>query len=369
MLLLHQQDPAPVADGSWRDWIYAVASLAGALLLAVVAHWLLLRLLKPIVRHSQWVDETLLQRLRRPLLLVFCVLAVRLVLPALHVPPGVEAPLAQALSIAVIVTIAWVITAGLTTAEYLIARRHDMTARDNLQARRVNTQVRILRRSLSVIVFVIALGAVLMTFPRVQQFGTSILASAGLAGLIVGLAARPTVENLITGFQLAFTEPFRLDDVVIIAGEWGRIEEINATYVVVRIWDERRLVVPFSKFLQEPFQNWTRTNAQILGTVFVHADYRVPVEAVRAELQRIVEGCELWDRRVCVLQVTDATPQTVQLRALVSAADAGKSFDLRCYVRERLLQFLQREHPDSLPRVRAELIERTPAGSGVQPTG
>lgn len=353
--------PPPSGDpvssfGGWHDWLYAAGCLAGSILIAVVAHWLLFRGLRIMLADSEGkLDQKALQQARRPALLVMCVLAVRLVLPVLNLPLAIAGPLSQAMSIAVIVTIAWLLMMGLHTVEWLIIRHHDMTARDNLRARRITTQVRILRRSLGVVVLIIATAAVLMTFPRVQQLGASILASAGIAGLVLGLAARPSVENLIAGLQLAFTEPIRLDDVVIMQGEWGRIEEITATYVVVRIWDERRLVVPFSKFLQEPFQNWTRTSAQILGTVFLHVDYRVPIDAVRQELQRIVEGCELWDRRVWGLQVTDTTEQTVELRALVSAADASAAFDLRCIVRERLVQYLQREHPDSLPRLRAEL--------------
>lgn len=344
----------PFAD--WGDWLYAAICLAVAIAVAAVVHWLLFRGLRALLADSDGkLDQSVLKRARRPALLVLCVLAVRLVLPALPLPPSVAEPLTQGLSIAVIVTIAWLVSMALHTVEWLIARRHDMAASDNLQARRVNTQVRILRRSLNVVVFAVALAAVLMTFPRVQQLGASILASAGIAGIVLGLAARPSVENLISGLQIAFTEPIRLDDVVIVAGEWGRIEEITATYVVVKIWDERRLVVPFSKFLQEPFQNWTRTSAQLLGTVFVHADYRVPVEEVRQELLRIVKDCEQWDQRVCKLHVTDTTAQTVELRALVSAADASAAFDLRCIVRERLLQYLQRQHPDSLPRLRAEV--------------
>lgn len=361
------QSPAEPASffAEWGNWLYALVGLAAAIAVAVVVHWLLFRTLRALLADGKGdLEQSLLKRARRPVMLVLCVMAVRLLLPTLKLPADVGEPLEQGLGIAVTVTIAWLCMMALQTVEWLIARRHDMQARDNLQARRVNTQVRILRRSLNVVVFVVALAAVLMTFPRVQQLGASLLASAGIAGLVVGLAARPAVENLISGLQLAFTEPIRLDDVVIIQGEWGRIEEITATYVVVRIWDERRLVVPFSKFLQEPFENWTRTNAQILGTVFVRADFRVPVEEVRTELTRIVKGCEQWDGRVCGLQVTGSSEQTVELRALVSAANASAAFDLRCIVRERLLQFLQQQHPDSLPRLRGEWQQAaTPGGA------
>jgi small-conductance mechanosensitive channel len=219
----------------------------------------------------------------------------------------------------------------------------------------MHTQFRIIRRTLIFVLMVIGGAAILMTFPTIRQFGTSLLASAGIAGLIVGLAARPAIENLIAGIQLAITQPITLDDVVVIQGEWGRIEEITATYVVVRIWDQRRLIVPFTWILQQPFTNWTRTTADILGTVFIHADYTVPVQAVREELERIAEASDKWDSRVCGLQVTDSKAETLELRALVSAADSPSAWDLRCEVREKLVAFLQREHPDCLPRVRAEI--------------
>ena len=195
-----------------------------------------------------------------------------------------------------------------------------------------------------------------MTFPSLRAVGFSLFASAGAAGLIVGLAARPTLSNLIAGLQIALTDPIRIDDVVIVEGEWGWIEEINTTYVVVRIWDLRRLVVPLTHFIEKPFQNWTRRSADILGTVFFYADYTVPVDEIRAELRRIVEGSELWDGEVCGLQVTNATERTVELRALVSAATSPEAWDLRCMVRERMIEFLMRHYPESLPRVRAEFM-------------
>jgi len=196
---------------------------------------------------------------------------------------------------------------------------------------------------------------VLMSFDEFRQLGTGILASAGLVGLVVGFAAQKTLGNLLAGIQLAITQPIRLDDVVIVEGEWGRIEEITLTYVVVRIWDLRRLVLPIGYFLERPFQNWTRVSADILGTVFLYVDYTVPVDAIRAELERIVQGSKDWDGEVCGVQVTDTSAQGIELRALVSAADASKAWDLRCAVREQLVAFLQREYPAALPRLRGEL--------------
>jgi small-conductance mechanosensitive channel len=210
----------------------------------------------------------------------------------------------------------------------------------------------------------------LMTFPAIRRFGASLLASAGVAGLIVGLAARETISSLLAGIQVALTEPIRLDDVVIVEGEWGRIEEIRMTYVVVRIWDERRLVVPLSYFIEKPFQNWTRKTANILGTVFLYVDYAVPVDEVREQLHRILKDSGLWDGKVWNLQVTDATERTMQLRALMSAPDSSTAWDLRCDVREKLIEFLQREYPGSLPVTRAELGPggaRAPKGGDDRP--
>jgi small-conductance mechanosensitive channel len=340
----------------WQSVVLSIGTILAALLVALLLQRLLFGALRRLFARTETrLDDLMLRRLRWPLLLVLAVLAVRTVLPGVGLPPDAGQLLQHGLGITVIVAVAWLLLAALHIAEWFAVRRHDVGVSDNLRARRIHTQVRIVRRCLGLAVIAIAIGASLMTFPRLRQLGTSLLASAGIAGLVAGLAARSSVENLIAGLQLAFTEPIRLDDVVIVAGEWGRVEEICATYVVVRTWDERRLIVPFAKFLSEPFQNWTRASADILGTVLMHADYRVPVDDVRQHLEAVVRGCDLWDGRVCGLQVTDATPSTVVLRALVSARDASKCWDLRCLVRERLLAFLQQRHPASLPRLRAEV--------------
>jgi small-conductance mechanosensitive channel len=346
---------SPVAQ-DWQTLTFTILGLGAALLVALLLHRMLWSALRRLFARTKTpLDDVLLRRLRWPLLLVLVVLAVRTALPSVGLPLAADELLQHGLSIAVIVAVAWLLLSSLHGMEWLVVRRHDLEVADNLRARRVHTQVRIMRRCLGGVVIAVAVAAVLMTFPRLRQLGTSLLASAGIAGLVAGLAARPALENLIAGLQLAFTEPIRLDDVVIVAGEWGRVEEICATYVVVRTWDERRLIVPFAKFLSEPFQNWTRTSAEITGAVVLHADYRVPVDAVREELSVVVRGSALWDGRVCGLHVTDATPSTIVLRALVSARDASSCWDLRCLVREKLLAFLQERHPASLPRLRAEL--------------
>lgn len=229
---------------------------------------------------------------------------------------------------------------------------------DNLRARRIQTQTKVLSRAITVLIVLIGSGMALMTLPLLRQLGTSLLASAGVAGLVVGFAARPVLSNLLAGIQLALTQPIRLEDVVIIENEWGHIEEITGTYVVVRIWDQRRMVVPLQWFIEHPFQNWTRTNSEILGTVLIWVDYRLPLAPVRQEAERICKKAPEWDGRLCLLQVVDANDRAMQLRILVSAGDAARSWDLRCRVREGLVDFIQRGYPECLPRVRADVIDK-----------
>jgi small-conductance mechanosensitive channel len=238
--------------------------------------------------------------------------------------------------------------------EYVVSR-FDVDEKDNLRARKIHTQLKVLKRIVIIVVAILALGTMLMTFEKVRQLGTTILASAGIIGIVVGMAAQRTIGTFIAGLQIAFTQPIRIDDVVIVENEWGRIEEITLTYVVVKIWDLRRLVVPITYFIEKPFQNWTRVTSDLLGTVYIYVDYTVPIEAVREELQRILKSSKLWDGKVCVLQVTNTSDRTIELRALMSASDASTGWSLRCEVREKLIEFIQKNYPQSLPKLRAEL--------------
>ena len=228
-------------------------------------------------------------------------------------------------------------------------RRFKLDAEDNLLARKHVTQSRILERIAKVLIVIVTLAVALMTFEGVRQYGVSLLASAGAASIVVGLALQPMLRNLIAGVQLAMTQPIRIDDALLIEGEWGNVEEITSSYVVIRLWDWRRLIVPLNYFIEQPFQNWTRTSADILGTVFLYTDYAVPLDALRAELTRLLQASKYWDGKVNVLQVTDAREHTLQLRALASAADASLAWDLRCEIREKLVAFIQRNYPESLP--------------------
>lgn len=251
--------------------------------------------------------------------------------------------------------IAWLLISALRTLKKVFLYNFDTSEEDNLRSRKFITQFNILERVVMVLIVVVAIGAVLMLFDEVRKFGISLFASAGVAGIIIGFAAQKFIGAVIAGLQIAITQPIRLDDVVIIEGEWGRIEEITLTYVVVKIWDLRRLIVPSTYFFEKPFQNWTRTSADILGTVFIYTDYQVSFDALRDELTRVLEATPLWDKKVNVLQVTDARQNGVEVRALMSAKDSPTAWDLRVHVREKLIVFLQKNYPESLPKTRVLL--------------
>ncbi|MDX1328785.1 MAG: mechanosensitive ion channel [Arenibacter sp.] len=255
----------------------------------------------------------------------------------------------------IIFSITWLILVALKVSKNLIINNYDVGTSDNLKARKIYTQFNILERIFIVVVIVLALGAALMSFESIREIGVSLFASAGVAGIIIGFSAQKLIGSILAGIQIAFTQPIKFDDVVIVEGEWGRIEEITLTYVVIKIWDKRRLIVPTTYFIEKPFQNWTKTSADLMGTVFIHTDYRVPFDKLREELTRILSSTDLWDGKVNVLQVTDAKAQSVEIRALMSAVDSPTAWDLRVLVREKLIGFLQENYPESLPHTRLYL--------------
>lgn len=260
-----------------------------------------------------------------------------------------------------ILSLAWFFVRLVALLQELTYRRFALDDGDNLRARKVRTQFGYIKALLNITIVVVALAFSLRQFDALKGLGTGLLASAGVAGIIIGFAAQRTLGNLLAGLQIAFTQPMRLDDVVVVEGEWGRIEEITLTYVVVHVWDQRRLVLPITYFVEHPFQNWTRKSSEIWGTVNLYVDYSVPVDEVRRELDRVLKKTDLWDGEVSGIQVTDSTDKVMVLRVLLSAKDAPTAWDLRCLVRERLISFLQRKYPSSLPRMRVE------ASDGVKP--
>jgi small-conductance mechanosensitive channel len=340
--------------------------------LFAASYWLLYRFVVAVaIWFQRWsgapaggFQDSIIEFVGRTLRAVISIAAIISALPLLGLPRVYDHVVAKAISLLIVGAIAWVLFHLVEVGERFVLGRYSMAAADNLDARGVYTQVHILKKTLQVIIAVFALASGLMVFDQVRSLGASVLASAGVLSIIIGFAAQRTIANLFAGFQLALTQPIRLDDVVIVENEWGRIEEVTLTYVVVRLWDMRRLIVPLSYFIEKPFQNWTRSRSDLLGTVFIYADYTVPVDAIREELRRIVTQSSLWDGQVCGLQVTNATERTIELRALASAVDASNAWDLRCEIREKLIAFVQKNFPESLPHLRAEVEPRHASPQG-----
>ena len=347
---------APARRLSALDLGYGVANVAAIFWLLVrtgrVMEAFLLSL--PNRDDTEW-DDVAAQIAAKAARRLLPWLALILAAPALAASPGLAMIVRNGSSLVLIAVVAFILFQAVGIAAEFLLRQHRIDVVDNLQARAIHTQVLVLKKVATVVIAVFTVASMLMVFDSVRQFGASILASAGIAGIIIGFAAQRSIATLLAGFQIALTQPIRVDDVVIVENEWGRIEDITLTYVVVRIWDLRRLVVPITYFIEQPFQNWTRASADILATVFLHVDYRAPLGALRAELTRVLSESRHWDGKVNVLQVTEAREHTLEIRALASGADASKAWDLRCEVREKLVEFLQRHHPESLPRVRASL--------------
>ena len=334
-----------VADYPWLSLLLQllVPAIIGFLIHAV-AHRIAAR-----AARRYFIAERIVTYTRRPAQWLVILLAMHLSLTDAAIAPGILAGIRQGLSIAIIIMVTAFVLRLISALVDVIAQRNPITAADNLHARSIQTKVKVLARIAMLIIGVLGVGSVLMTFPNVRQVGASLLASAGVAGIAVGFAARTVLGNLIAGIQIALTQPIRIDDVLIVEGEWGKVEEITETYVVIKIWDERRLVVPLEYFIQKPFQNWTRNSADLIGSVFFWVDFRMPVPPLREKLKELVAAAPDWDQRVVALQVTDVSEHAMQLRALASAASAGKAWDLRCRIREQMIAYMQESYPEMLP--------------------
>ncbi|WP_069095748.1 mechanosensitive ion channel family protein [Methyloligella halotolerans] len=352
----------------WPDW----ASSSVLLLLAILFAWWLHSMLFPLIERWFGGDDlfrrSLLTRTRGATRLAFILAAIAI---AVGIAPLTwqQASLVWDIEAAgMVLLFGWGLTIALHVWTVIYLRRFSLDSEDNLLARKHVTQSRILERIAKILIVVLTIGAALMTFDGVRQYGVSLLASAGAAGLVVGLALQPMLKNLIAGFQLAVTQPIRIDDALLVEGEWGNVEEITSSYVVVKLWDWRRMIVPLSYFIETPFQNWTRENASLIGTVYLYTDFTVPAQAVREKLEEVARNSSIWDGKVVNLQVTDFKETTMELRMLVSAKDAPRTFDLRCEVREKMIAWLQEEYPNALPRTRAEL-EQIPESRGGRSDG
>ena len=361
----------PLIERHAHRLVFGSFVLSAIMITGFVVYWLVFHL---ILRKSvSPTNHQTLRRFRTPTFWLLVVSGAMLAVPAFGLSNYAEYITEDCLHILFILCLAWVMICGVYAVQDILLRRHYISLSDNLRARQVRTQMAVMRRLAIGFVGLLALGLILYTFnhTRFWQAGAGLLASAGLASLALAAAAKTTVSNLLAGIQIEITEPIRIDDVVIVDGQWGRIEEITAAYVVVCIWNLQRLIVPLSYFIENPFQNWTRTSANLIGTCYIYAAYSCPIGPLRDEYLRVLKSTNLWDGKAQVLQVTDLFEQTMQIRALMSSADSGKLLDLRCYVREKMIAFLQQNYPQCLPKQRINELQIAPRGQAneqLQPT-
>ena len=338
---------------------YVIVSVVGLFVVYSIIHFIMRRIGKD---PKNTLPHNIASRIKFPVILLLLAVALQVGLLRENVFTD-EAYIGffqQTRTLMLILAFTWLIVVAIRIFKTQLLNRFDVSSSNNLRARKYYTQFNILERIAIFIIVLLSIGIALLTFDGVREVGVSLLTSAGIAGIILGFSAQKAIGTLLAGIQIAMTQPMRIDDVVIVEGEWGKIEEITLTYVVVRIWDKRRLVVPTTYFIETPFQNWTRNSSDILGTVFLYVDYGVPLEALRGELTRLLNSTDLWDGEVNVIQVTDTTEKTMEVRALMSAKDSSTAWDLRVFIRESLLEFIRKNYPESLPLSRASLKQNLP---------
>jgi small-conductance mechanosensitive channel len=329
--------------------LVVVVSVAIGLVIKTVVHWIFSYYTK---RSDYYLFKSVTKYLHAPASVLIPLLTLNAALPLIDIENHPAA--SKIIELALIAAFSFLLIRIVKVLEDLIYSRNDITAADNLKARKIRTQIKFVSRMLIVIICVLAVAAMLLSFENLRKVGTGLLAGVGVGSIIIGFAAQSTLGNLLAGFQIAFTQPIRMDDVVVVEGEWGRIEDITLTYVVVKIWDERRLVLPINYFVTKPFQNWTRVNTELLGTVFLYMDYSVPIDQLRKKFESLLQENKLWDGKVKAIQVTDCKERVIELRVLMSARNSSEAFDLRCFIREQLISFVQTEYPESLPKTRTE---------------
>jgi small-conductance mechanosensitive channel len=343
------------AFGWMPQWMVGLGLVVGAIVVALFVQNIAARVIKRAIGSDMPAVRVFLERIEGPVQLALCLAAVALVLPLAPLNDIWRAQLTHLFVVAVIALIGWISMRAVELVATRYLQQYRLDVEENFLARKHVTQVRVFKRVIDTLIVIIAVSTALMTFESVKQYGVSLFASAGAAGLIVGLAARPLLSNLIAGVQIAITQPIRIEDAVVVENEWGWVEDIASTYVVIRLWDWRRLVVPLSYFIERPFQNWTRDTQSLIGPIALHVDYDTDVSRIRRRLEQAVRESKLWDGAVVNLQVVDSHPRTIELRALVSARTAPQSWDLRCEIREKLLAFIREQMPEAFPRDRTTL--------------
>jgi small-conductance mechanosensitive channel len=331
----------------------ACALVTGLIIKGLLA--LVLRKKKQAPPDDHSVIRSILNRMGRPVNYFLPILVLNMVIPLIELKPKEQHVISSIVEVLLIVSFGYILTGVVKVLEDYVAHAYDLRKADNLRERKIRTQLQFLRKLSTTLIVILVICAILLSFESLRKIGSGLLAGVGVGGIIVGFAAQRSLGNFLAGLQIAFTQPIRIDDVLIVEGEWGRVEEITLTYVVVGIWDQRKLILPINYFIEKPFQNWTRTGSAILGTVFLYMDYSAPVDAIREEFFRIVEDHPLWDKRVKVLHVTNATERTMEIRLLISASSSGRAFDMRCDLREKMIAFIQKNYPDSLPKMRTTI--------------
>src|SRR5580704_5262044 len=333
----------------WDAILVALAIIIGLIVKFMLS--LLLRR-KPRNKPAFSFSRSLLNRLSKPFSYFLPLLAFNFLLPLMRLRADISQFLNKTTEILLAISFANVLIALVKVFEDYVYHHFDIKKADNLKERKIRTQLQFIRRLAISMIMILTVCFILLSFNNLRKIGTGLLTGVGVGGIIIGFAAQKSLGNFLAGFQIAFTQPIRIDDVLVVEGEWGRVEEITLTYVVLNIWDQRRLILPINYFVEKPFQNWTRNSADIMGTVFIYVDYTLPLDALRKELTRLLENDPLWDKRVKVLQVTNASEKTMEVRALMSASSSGNAFDLRCNVREGLIKFVQDNYPQCFPVMR-----------------
>jgi small-conductance mechanosensitive channel len=337
--------------------VWNLIIVATAIIVGLVIKFIVTRLFKIYAKKETYYSffRSIIVNLGKAITYFIPLFLLNLFIPLMRMDIIYIAPLDKIIEILLTISFAGILVRSIRILEDYIYHAYDLSKADNLLERKVRTQIQFMRKFLVVIIVFVTVAIILLSFESMRKIGTGLLTGVGIGGIIVGFAAQNSLGNLLAGFQIAFTQPIRIDDVLVVEGEWGRVEEITLTYVVLRIWDQRRLILPINYFIQKPFQNWTRSSADILGTVFLYMDYAIPLDEIRKEFDRLIALSPLWDKKVNIVQVTDTKESTIEVRVLMSARNSSDAFDLRCYIRENLVTYIQQNFPGSLPRTRNEI--------------
>lgn len=342
-------------------FIYNITIGCGALILGLLIKIIVVKFFRFFARFwANFQITSILRHLSTPVGFFIPLLLLNGVLEGMRMTASLKVTFDRILEVLLTINFSIILIGAIKVLQDFVYHKYDLNKEDNLKERKIRTQLQFIRKFVVVLIVLVTTAIVLLSFESMRKIGAGLLTGVGIGGIIIGFAAQKSLGNLLAGFQIAFTQPIRIDDVVIVEGEWGRVEEITLTYVVVSIWDQRRLILPITYFIEKPFQNWTRVSAQLLGTVFLYLDYTIPIPPLRDELTRLLKSNPLWDQRVNVVQVTDNKAETIEVRFLMSARNSSSAFDLRCYVREEMIAFIRTNFPNSLPKTRIEYPDGLP---------